>query len=708
MSRKYEENYLTECLTVIKDNIARYQSQVDVMSQEIEHMYKHYHSDSPELYTELSNTITMYDSAKLALEHNKKALAKPYFGRIDFHDYTDNTDESLYIGKGSVNKTQTELLVIDWRAPVANIYYENGLGNLTYHVPGYDSRDIDLKLKRTYEIQNEQLINYFDSEVVANDELLMKYLSKTKEAVLGEIIATIQKEQNDIIRRSPFHNTIVQGVAGSGKTTVAMHRISYILYNYPEKFKPKDFYIIGSNHILLNYITGVLPDLEVYDVPQMTMEDLFIRLMYEDWNEKKFHVTKNTYFSKEKGGIEWFNALKTYCDKLERDMLIRDDVVFGGKVLFSRENIEKYINNSPTLSILSKIKTLNEVAPKRLKEIFRSGDEEYSPNEKKAILAEYKNLFGANKWKLPITKVYLDFVKEYLSDSLSDEILADSASTNNLFSTSSASVLDHVNQLTDLEKHTYDIYDLASLAFLHRRLAETEDVDEAHHIVIDEAQDYGVMTFAILKYIIPRCTFTIMGDISQNINYNSGMNDWEILKNDIFNNERDTFDVLAKSYRNTIEISEFAQKILKKGSFTAYPIEPVIRHGNEVSLIKTDKTNIYTEAANIISAWQKQGLETIAIICRDEKESSQTQTELSRLIKINDESLQTVSFSKEPMVLPVQYTKGLEFDAVLLLNPSKEAYPADDANVKLMYVATTRALHELTVLYSENISELLL
>ncbi len=688
MSRENEEKYLADCLHVIKDNIAKYQLQVDVMSQDIERMYKHYHSDSPELYTELSNTITMHDSAKLALEHNKKALAKPYFGRIDFHDYTDGTDESLYIGKGSVNKSQTELLVIDWRAPVANIYYENGLGNLTYHVPGYDSRDIDLKLKRTYEIQNEQLINYFDSEVVANDELLMKYLSKTKEAVLGEIIATIQKEQNDIIRRSPFHNTIVQGVAGSGKTTVAMHRISYILYNYPEKFRPKDFYIIGSNHILLNYITGVLPDLEVYDVPQMTMEELFIRLMYEDWNEKKFHAVKNSYLSKEKGSIEWFNALKEYCDNLERDMLIKENIVFGDKVLFSRENIEKYINNSPTLSILSKIKALNEVAPKRLKEIFRDGDEEYSPAEKKVILAEYRNLFGANKWKLPITQVYYDFIKEYLS-------------------TSSTSVSDYVNQLTDLEKHNYDIYDLASLAFLHRRLAETEDVDEAHHIVVDEAQDYGVMTFAILKYMIPRCTFTIMGDISQNINYNSGMNDWEILRNDIFNDERDTFDVLAKSYRNTIEISDFAQRILKKGSFTAYPIEPVIRHGNEVSFLKADKSKLYTEATNIIYTWQKQGLETIAIICRDEKESSQARSELARLIKINDEPLQTVSFSKEPMVLPVQYTKGLEFDAVLLLNPSKEAYPADDANVKLLYVAATRALHELTVLYNEEMSELL-
>ena len=158
--------------------------------------------------------------------------------------------------------------MIDWRAPVANAYYENGLGKCSYTAPGGRELPIDLQLKRTYEIEEGQLRDYFDTEVIANDDLLMKYLSKNKEAVLGEIVATIQKEQNEIIRKSPYHNVIVQGVAGSGKTTVAMHRISYILYNYKERFRPEDFYIVGSNRILLNYITGVLPDLDVYGVKQ--------------------------------------------------------------------------------------------------------------------------------------------------------------------------------------------------------------------------------------------------------------------------------------------------------------------------------------------------------------------------------------------------------------------------------------------------------
>ena len=156
------------------------------------------------------------------------------------------------------------------------------MGKCSYTVQGEGTFPIDLKRKRTYEIAADTLVDYYDSDVVANDELLTKYLAKNKKAVLGEIIATIQKEQNAIIRKSPRQNLIVQGVAGSGKTTVAMHRISYILYNYADDFRPEDFYIVGSNQILLGYITSVLPDLDVHGVRQMTMSELFVRLLHEE------------------------------------------------------------------------------------------------------------------------------------------------------------------------------------------------------------------------------------------------------------------------------------------------------------------------------------------------------------------------------------------------------------------------------------------
>lgn len=285
-SRTDEEKHLKETLDVIHANMESYGHQVHEMRSAIDDMLEKFHDDNPELINLLENTITLHDHMKRALERNEKACNKPYFGRIIFHDKALDCGESLYIGRGGISGDRTTQVVIDWRAPIANAYYENGLGLCSYIAPNGDTLEIDLQLKRTYEIEHGELLDYFDSEVISNDELLTKYLARNKQAVLGEIVATIQKEQNEIIRRSPYHNVIVQGVAGSGKTTVAMHRISYILYNYMERFRPEDFYIVGSNRILLNYITGVLPDLDVHGVKQMTMEELFVRLLYEDWDAK--------------------------------------------------------------------------------------------------------------------------------------------------------------------------------------------------------------------------------------------------------------------------------------------------------------------------------------------------------------------------------------------------------------------------------------
>ncbi|MBQ5869523.1 MAG: DNA helicase UvrD, partial [Lachnospiraceae bacterium] len=325
-TRRAEEQHLKETLEIIRKNVDRYAEEVAALRTDIDDMQAHFHDDNPELINTLENTYTMYDFQNRTLDRNRRALKKPYFGRIDFYDETLDTDEAFYIGKCGISKDATHPLVIDWRAPVANVYYENGLGKCSYIAPEGHELPIDLKLKRTYEIADGKLLNMFDTEVIANDDLLTSYLSKNKQAVLGEIVATIQKEQNDIIRKSPYHNCLVQGVAGSGKTTVAMHRISYILYNYADRFKPEDFYIVGSNRILLNYITGVLPDLDVYGIKQMTMEQLFVRLLYEDWDEKQYRIKGHETGSAAKrnackGTLSWFRDLEHFCEKLEQESI---------------------------------------------------------------------------------------------------------------------------------------------------------------------------------------------------------------------------------------------------------------------------------------------------------------------------------------------------------------------------------------------------
>ena len=704
-----EEEYLNQTLDIVKRNVENYESEIREMSDQIEEMLQHYHDNDVEVYTQMSNTVTMRDHMQSALKRNQRATKKPYFGRIDFWDETLQKEETLYIGRGGIAKDTTHQVVVDWRAPVANAYYENGLGECSYHAPDGRELPIRLDLKRTYEIDNGRLLDYFDTEVIANDELLTKYLAKNKQAVLGEIIATIQKEQNDIIRKTPYHNIIVQGVAGSGKTTVAMHRISFILYNYAERFRPEDFYIVGSNRILLEYITGVLPDLDVYGIRQMTMEQLFVRLLYEDWDEQSCSILENTAAaqgSMDRGTFGWFQALTEFGARIEAERICMDSVVLdrrqfveglkGGVAgvfderegepqpsdlveLLSGKAIRDYVEQT-NASVQTKINMLNERLIIKIKDEFLKNGLRYSEKERKAILKEYRGYFGKKIFDISIFELYQRFLLEQKEKGY--EVF--------------------------VPEQAYDVYDLAALAYLYKRMKETEVISEAHHVVIDEAQDYGMMAYAVLKYCMKDCTYTVMGDVSQNIHFGFGLADWEELRKLLCSQDGDSFGILKKSYRNTVEISEFATKILHHGSFEPYPVEPIIRHGKEVEVMQLPtKRELYEETARRCRAWQKQGLNTIAIICRTPEKAELVARQLGRLIPVCESNLEKAVFSDGIMVLPVVYTKGLEFDAVLIFDPDKEEYPVDDGHAKLLYVAATRALHELCVLYREDLTGLI-
>lgn len=329
LSREAEEQKLAEVIKIAQSNLEKAQDDISRMDQDVADLYDSIEQQDKETLILWNDATIRLRQLKREMDRFVKARKKPYFGRIDFKDPNMKSEESYYIGRVGISKTPSEPVVIDWRAPIASVYYENSIGPCQYTVSSEGTFEIDLLRKRTYTIENDTLKDFFDSDVVANDDLLTSYLAKNKKAVLGEIIATIQKEQNLIIRRSPKTNMIVQGCAGSGKTTVAMHRISYILYNYEDAFRPQDLYIIGSNKILLNYITSVLPDLDVYDVSQMTMEELFVRLLYEDWDKNKYKIRpldKKDEVTCVKGTKEWFEKLSDFCEKFEREQIPRQEI----------------------------------------------------------------------------------------------------------------------------------------------------------------------------------------------------------------------------------------------------------------------------------------------------------------------------------------------------------------------------------------------
>ena len=264
-----EQQRLLSCLEIIRENIREYEEK-----EEVTQLFQAVKKGEGDSFGLLEAEKNILEHIQNSLRKNRAALNKAYFGRIDYDDESYGVTESRYIGKNGVTRNSNEVMIVDWRAPVSSVYYENELGKGSYEVPGSEPVNIRLFKKRTYDLQGEKLLGFYDNDTAASDELLVKYLSQHKEAVLGDIIATIQKEQNEIIRATPYKNMIVQGVAGSGKTTVALHRISYILYNYEEVYKPSEFCIVGSSDMLLNYISSGLPELDVNHVRQMSVPSL--------------------------------------------------------------------------------------------------------------------------------------------------------------------------------------------------------------------------------------------------------------------------------------------------------------------------------------------------------------------------------------------------------------------------------------------------
>ena len=684
ISRKEEERKLEEIIGIAQSKLDGVKEDVKSLENELRAMQQEFDESDKEQQALWHNTDARFKGANRELRRAAQARKKPYFGRIDFVDDALKKEESYYIGRSVIAKDPAHPEVIDWRAPIASVYYDASVGKASYSVKGEGKFTIDLKRKRTYEIENDKLKDFYDSDVVANDELLTKYLAKNKRAVLGEIIATIQQEQNEVIRKKPQHNVIIQGAAGSGKTTVAMHRISYILYNYDLEFKPEDFYVIGSNQVLLNYITGVLPELNVYGVSQMTMEQLFVRLLYEDWDPKKHSVKPVVRGVTEpvKGTRKWFQSLEKFAREYEWTLFPREDVYLEKNHvrIMSGEMIESLLTQFDKLSRADKVSLLTERLLGKLENEICGKYYSYSEDEKKRLRRTYGLYFGRREWKGSIFELYDSFLDQQAQGGITVKHPEDS----------------------------FDVYDLAALAYLYKRLKETEIIREAGHVVIDEAQDFGMMAYCALKYCLSTCTYTIMGDVSQNIFLDYGLNDWQELRELMLPDEFDYFGLLRKSYRNTVEISEYATNVLHHGSFQVYPVQPIIRHGEEVMTEgAADEEELIQKTELQIREWQKKGYETIAVVCPDGETADRVNEKLSMKMELLPNSGDHVEFGNGVLVLPLEYVKGLEFDAVLIYDCSEKNYPEGDAFVKRLYVAVTRALHELTVLYQGKLTQLI-
>ena len=660
-----ERQHLLSCLEIIQKNIREYEEKEKASKKEVTQLFQAVKKGEGDSFGLLEAEKNILEHIQNSLRKNRAALKKAYFGRIDYEDKSYGVTESRYIGKNGVTRNSNEVVIVDWRAPVSSVYYENELGEGSYEVPGSEPVEISLFKKRTYDLQGEKLQGFYDNDTAANDDLLVKYLSQHKEAVLGDIIATIQKEQNEIIRTTPYKNMIVQGVAGSGKTTVALHRISYILY------KPSEFCIIGSSDMLLNYISSGLPELDVNHVRQMRM-DMFLPYLLEKSWKKKYKIVEGNQDAQGKSRLEFISALEDFLKAwIDRYLQLKDirDKDLG--LILSEDNMQDTKMRNPELSLFQLEKLFHQRIRKRIQFLCTEREESFCREK----LQEYKNWFCSSKNKWTEAGVYLSFLEErkVLGNSYEDTIIR-------------------------VGKGEFDLYDAAALCLIRKRIFLKKETDEFSQIILDEAQDFGESVYYVLKQVLPKCYFTIMGDVSQNIRYETGLNNWEILKKILLREGKDSFYLLAKSYRNTIEISEYAGRVLEKASLGGYKIQPVIRHGSPVCVKRGEKEHLAEQLTTLISKIQKR-FETIAVICRDERDTE----EVRRILGIEKQE----GFCNGIMVLPVALTKGLEFDAVVLWQPDKERYGENIKEAKLLYVAITRALHELYLLGEHELTGLL-
>ena len=572
-----------------------------------------------------------------------------------------------------------------------------------------------------------KLQEYFDVDLVSNDGLLQKYLNDNNDARLKSIVSTIQKEQNDVIRKNLSDNIIVQGVAGSGKTTVALHRIAYLVYNYINSIKQNQYLVIGPNPVFLKYIKSVLPELDVDGVEQCTYEMFAKKYIDEDININPSNKKVVANISgKSKNDIDKFKCSMKYKDMIEQFLRVyfysitAKPLMLGDfQVLSSEEitNVFKTTENGYSNNLSNRIElTIDRLSrlieDKQSELITKYGD--YSFELFKTTVSDEKkkkmrNMFS--KDRIEISKNCRSTLRKYFNKSKANatklyKLFLNSISEFDIYSYPYLSELKK-ETMKNIKANSYDFEDLASLIYIKRVISPDKDYEKIRHVVIDEAQDLGEFNFYSLKSTLPSATFSIFGDLAQSIYDYRGINNWGEVNNSMFGNEGNIIN-FNKSYRTTAEIMNVADDVSE--SIGLGRSDLVVRHGDEVNVsFMEEERNIPEYIAKKIIEYKEKGYKTIAVISKTDLLSNYINDDLSVLgINISNVS-ENDDLSDERFricTISNQLAKGLEFDAVIINNANENTYSSSNSlDMKLLYVAITRALHELDIVYTGEVSK---
>lgn len=641
----------------------------------------------------------------------QKAKKSPYFGRMDLMLDGDKENTKIYIGKIGISHDNEEI-VKDWRAPICSVYYDSEIGKFEYESLS-GTQTGDMHLKRQINIKDSKLIDVNDSNFVSNDELLKPYLSLNADNKMKDIVASIQKEQNNIIRKPINSNIIVQGVAGSGKTSVALHRIAFLIYNLQEKINSNEFLVIGPNDYFLNYISYILPDLDTSPIEQMTLLSLLNEYTGEKFSIKNIDV-KNTevemykkiekYKTSNDFKIDLINFMNDYFE----GEIVKEDFIIDDEIVFSKEYIKNLLlsNNTKKIDIDGTLLYLKNKFKNELENIFDKLNKKYrdiyvslpfdDPKRQEAVAksSELSNILKKDGLKL--LNKYMQKLDESIIQIYIKFISSISNYTNKLDDKEILYLQKYT--LSNLKKRGISFTDIPALMYIENM--KTNKKLKYKHIVIDEAQDYGEFHFDALKTITDNAVFSVYGDLAQSIYSYRSIDSWNEV-NEVFDNKCEMLE-LSKSYRTTVEITNNANNVLNYLNLNL--ANPVIRNGKDVIYLDASKDDGYK--IEKIREWINIGYKTIAVICKDEKEVRKTEKKLLEAnLNVKSLSEKDKEYNGGLFVLTSSASKGLEFDAVIINDASEKMYSSSsNLDMHLLYVASTRALHELVILYDKELT----
>lgn len=675
-TEKQEKEYLKQIISFLKKVIgntdASVKDHVDTLAEYKDYIWSNKDIDPHEIRSMRESILNHFALGESVINKHKrltKILAIPYFGRIDFLEKKENSKVMpTYIGIHTFYDPESRATLIhDWRAPVSSMFYDHELGEAGYRSPSGEIKGV-ISLKRQYRIRGGKMEFMIESALTVHDDILQKELSSNVDDKMKNIVATIQREQNQIIRNEDIRTLIIQGVAGSGKTSIALHRIAYLLYTFRDSISSKDILIISPNKVFSDYISNVLPELGEETVPETSMEQILSGVLEHKYKYQTYFGLVNELLEKPssslidriayKASFGFISELDKFILHIENTYFKAADVKLTKYITIPAPFIEEQYLRFNRYPIRRRFDAMADYMLDMLKIQYTFT---VTTTGRNLLKKEIRLMFAGNN----DIQVYKDFFKW----------------TNN------------PGMFKMRKGHTLEYSDLAPLAYLHLALEGNGNQPfRVKHLLIDEMQDYSPIQYKVIQKLFP-CRKTVLGDAGQSVNP-YGSSTAETIQKSLTASE---IMKLCKSYRSTFEITDFAQKIHPNAE-----LEPVARHGEKPQILQFGSAvEELSGIMGLISTYRKSGYKSLGIICKTEQQARKMADMLKSYANdISFLSSQSSAFVQGIVITSAHMAKGLEFDEVIIPQTDERNYRSE-IDKSMLYVAVTRAMHRLTLTFHE-------